>query len=101
MKIKLQITFFIVLFLYLAILGSGSYVSVYITYFALPVLALLGFFGFVTINSIHQTAKFIFVSSLLLSILTIASVSYVGVYLVPIEATILLVSGIVMMVTKE
>ena len=46
MKSKIQIAFFIILVSYIAILTSGSYVSVYYTYFALPVLAILGLLGF-------------------------------------------------------
>ena len=101
MKSKIQIAFFIVLVSYIAILTSGSYVSVYYTYFALPALAILGLLGFGSFRNIHDTASMTFWMSLVLTFVTVATVSYVGVYLVCIVVPILLISGLIMWLTKE
>lgn len=51
-------------------------------------------------RSIHYSAKVAFWISLALTILTVLSVSYVGVYLVYITAPIMIISGIVMLFSK-
>lgn len=101
MREKIQITFFIILISYIAILSTGSYVSVYTTYFAIPTLIILGLLGFGSFKSIHNTASIVFWISLVLTFVTIASVSYVGVYLIYIVVPFLLISGLIMMITKS
>jgi hypothetical protein len=101
MREKIQITFFIILVFYIAILSTGSYVSVYSTYFAIPTLAILGLLVFGSFKSIHNTASIVFWISLVLTFVTIASVSYVGVYLIYIVVPFLLISGFLMMITKN
>jgi len=101
MRRKIQITFFIVLVLYIGMLSSGFYVSVYVTYTAIPTLAILGLLGFGSFQSIHKTASIVFWLSLILTIATVFTVSYVGAYLVYIVVPILLISGLIMMVTKS
>jgi ABC-type uncharacterized transport system permease subunit len=50
--------FFVILVSYLALLSSGSYVSVYYTYFAIPALVIIGILAFGNLKEIHQTAKY-------------------------------------------
>lgn len=100
MKYKIQVTFFVVLTTYILILATGGYVSVYITYFFLPTLAILGVFAFGNFSSIHNKAKIVFLLTLILTIVTAVSVQYVGVYLIFIVAPILLISGIITLITK-
>ena len=100
-KNKIQVAFFLVLIAYLAILGSGAYISVYYTYISIPVLVLLGLLAFGNYRSIHKTAKIIFLLSFVLAIATVASVQYVGVYLVYIVVPILVISGIITMITSN
>ncbi len=96
MKKASQLLFFIVLFSYIGILFSGSYVSVYYTYVAIPLLPTLWVLGFLNLNSIGKgTAMVIFFLTLLLYIITLVTVSYVGVYLSVIAIPILLVSGFI------
>lgn len=96
MKKGSQVLFFIVLFSYLGILFSGSYVSVYYTYVAIPLLPILWFLGFGNLNSIGKgTAKTIFLLTLILYLITLITVSYVGVYLSMITIPILIVSGLI------
>lgn len=96
MKKASQLLFFIVLFSYIGILFSGSYVSVYYTYVAITLLPALWIFGFVNLNSIGKgTAMVIFFLTLLLYIITLVTVSYVGVYLSVIAIPILLISGFI------
>ncbi|MDD5401101.1 MAG: hypothetical protein PHQ93_07945 [Sulfurimonas sp.] len=101
MRLKFQIAFFVTLFIYLAILFSGEYVSVYYTYYLLPLLAFLALFAFGSLRKINQTAKLVFVLTLFLLILTLATVSYVGAYLPTIVGIIFMVSGIIMYLTKK
>lgn len=101
MRLKFQIAFFLILISYLAVLFSGSYVSVYYTYFALPTLPFLGMLAFGNIRRIHGTAKMIFYFSIVLTVITVATVSYVGVYVPSIVAVVLVLSGGMMLLTKE
>jgi len=101
MKNNLRFAFFTILIVYIIILKSGLYVSVYITYFSIPTLVILGIFAFGNINNIHKTAKYTFFLGLVLTLITIFSVSYIGVYLVYIVIPILVVSGAIMLFTKN
>lgn len=100
MKEKAQITFFIVLLSYVAVLFSGGYVSVYYTYFAIPTLGFLAVIAFGSFSKIHETAKLIVVVTFVLLILTLTTVTYVGVYLPMIVGSIFLLAGAVMLITK-
>jgi len=100
MKEKFQIVFFIVLFVYLAILFAGGYVSVYPTYFAIPILAFLAIIAFGNFSEIYATAKLVFVVTFVLLILTLVAVTYVGVYLPMIVGSILALVGIIMLITR-
>jgi len=101
MRRKIQIIFFIVLVLYVGVLSSGFYVSVYITYTAIPTLAILGLLGFGSFKSIHKSVSIVFWLSLILTIATVFTVSYVGAYLVYIVVPIFLTLGLIMIVTKS
>ena len=100
MKEKFQIAFFIVLLSYIAVLFAGSYVSVYHTYFAIPMLGFLAIIAFGSFSKIHETAKLVFTVTLVLLILTLATVTYVGVYLPMIVGSIFLLAGAMMLITK-
>ncbi len=101
MRKTFKILFVIVLLSYLAALATLSYVSVYYSYFAIPALAILGTFAFGKIDSIHDTSLMIFWGTLILTLITLFTVTYVGVYLAPISITILLISGFSAYLTRE
>ena len=101
MKTKFKIAFFLGLGLYLYILTNFSYVSVYYTYVALPILAMLGLFGFGSFKSSKSTAQMIFWFTLIIWIVTLFFVSYTGVYLSYIAVPILLISGLVFLILSN
>jgi len=101
MQEKIKLVFFIEIFIYIALLIGLPYVSVYITYFAIPIIIITGVLGFVNFNSsLNNIAKLIFIGTLILWIITLATVSYVGVYLIWIVAPVLAISGAMWFFTK-
>ena len=79
-------------------LFSSKELSIIISQSALPLLWGLGFGA---IDKVHNTAKTIFYFSIVLTTITVASVSYVGAYVPSIVGVVLLLSGIIMLITKE
>jgi len=94
-KNRLKIVFFAVLIGYGIILFTLPYVSVYYTYFAIPTLAITALFGFGREKNIKLTAAFVFLITAIAWVVTLLTVSYVGVYLSGIVVPILLLSGVV------
>lgn len=96
MQTKIKVLFFIALILYLVLLFALPYVGVQITYVGLPAIILLGILGFVKFDyPLKNIAASIFLGTLILWIVTISTVSYVGVQLIVIVLPILIISGIV------
>lgn len=96
MRVKFIGLFFIILLGYAVVLLALPYVSVYYTYFAIPALAITGLFGFGSLKNPKSTAAFIFIVTLIAWVVTLLTVSYVGVYLSMIVLPILGFSALVM-----
>jgi len=94
MRAKFITSFFVILLGYAVVLFALPYVSVYYTYFAIPALAITGLFGFGSLKNPKLTAAFIFVITLVAWIVTLLTVSYVGVYLTAIALPILGVAAL-------
>lgn len=101
MKKFFILLFFIILVPYLALLFSGKYVSVYITYYTLPTLAIIALFAFIDLKHIHETSLFIFVGTIILAAITAYNVSYIGVDLLPIVFSILITTGLIAFITRN
>lgn len=100
MQDKIKIIFFIEVVIFMGLLFGLPYVSVYITY-TIPVIVFTGILGFINFNqSLHNIAKYTFLGTLVLWGITVATVTYVGVYLSWIVVPILLISGIIYLITK-
>ena len=96
MQTKIKMLFFITLILYLVLLFALPYVGVQITYVGLPIIVLFGILGFVKFDyPLKNIAASIFLGTLILWIITISTVSYVGVKLIVIVLPILIISGVV------
>lgn len=101
MQEKIKAMFIMLIIVYIGLLFGLPYVSVYITYVAIPMIVFTGILGFINFNMpIHNIAKFTFLGTLVLWGITIATVTYIGVYLSWIVVPILLVSGIMYLLTK-
>lgn len=101
MREKAKLIFFITIGLYVLVIFSMPYVFVYITYAAFPVIAILGVIGFATYDeSIREKMKWLFLIIFGLWVMTIITVTYVGVYLSWIVVPILIILGIMWKLTK-
>jgi hypothetical protein len=102
MKSIARKVFYFTLVIYLILLVTLPYVSVYTTYAAIPIILISWYIGFSKVYvSMHSNSKNIFVITLFLWIVTFFTVSYVGVYLIWIAGPILLVSGFISWFTKS
>ena len=96
MQVKIKFLFFIAISLYLVLIFSLPYVSVYITYIGLPIIILLGILGFVKFSySIKNIALTIFLGTLILWVITLGTITYVGVYLIWGVVPVLIISGLI------
>ena len=101
MQDKIKLIFLIELIIFIALLFGLPYVSVYITYVGIPTIVFTGILAFANFKQpIYNIAKFTFLGTLVLWGITIATVTYIGVYLVWIVVPILLVSGIVYLLAR-
>lgn len=98
MRSKFKLLFFIILAGYGLVLTTLPYVSVYYTYFAIPTLVISAVFGFGSLNNSKFTAVMVFIFTLIIWIVTLLSVTYIGVYLSYITVPILLLSALVIFV---
>lgn len=71
------------------------YVSVNYTYFAIPTLVISAILGFGSLNNPKFTAVMVFIFTLMIWVVTLLSVTYIGVYLSYITVPILLISALV------
>lgn len=101
MKTKLKIAFFVVLIGYIACLIFMPYVSVYITYFCIPSLSVLGLLAFGSSTNMYKTARNIAIFTAAITLLTVFSVAYVGVFLPAIFGVTFVVSLLIMFIAKE
>lgn len=95
MKNKYKLLFFITLVGYGLVLAVLPYVSVYYTYFAIPILVIFAILGFGRLNNAKFIAAMVFVFTLMIWVVTLLSVTYVGVYLIYITIPILLISALI------
>lgn len=101
MQNKIKLVFIIEIIIYIGLLFGLPYVSVYITYVSIPIIVFTGILGFINFKqSPHNIAKFTFFGTLVLWSITIATVTYVGVYLSWVVVPILAVSGITYLLSK-
>ena len=98
-KIAKQL-FFFTLIMYILIFVTLPYVSVYYTYVALPILVFAAFVGFTDSRTVYKCSIQMILFSFVITIITMLSVSYIGVYLILIECIVVSVLGTVAYVSK-